>query len=64
MPKTADEKFEAMVRAMKQWRLLCVLLGFLLVLSQRSRLGRWIDTAEGWFQNVAQASAEPVRDER
>lgn len=62
MPKTPDEKMEAMDRSARNWRLLAIVLGLALVVSKREVIGRWMDNMEGWVSNVAQAKAEPVND--
>lgn len=64
MPKTPDEKMEAMDRNLRNWRLLAIVLGIALVLAKRDTLGRWADKMEGWASNVATASAEPVDNGR
>ncbi len=62
MPKTPDERIEAMDRSLRNWRLLAIVLGFALILAKRDTLGRWIDTMEGWATNVASVKAEPIED--
>lgn len=62
MPKTADEKMEAMDRSLRNWRVLAIALGLALVVAKRDTLGRWIDTMEGWATNVASVKAEPIEE--
>ena len=56
--RSADERIESMERQVRTYRLLVTLLVVLLVIVQRDRLGRWIDSVEGWFGAVASARAD------
>lgn len=60
MPKTADEKLESMDRSIRNYRLLSISLFVLLMVTQRDRIGGWLDSMEGWVGNVAKVSAAPT----
>lgn len=59
MPKTADERIEAMDRSIRNYRILVIALFVLLVVTQRHRIVGWIDSVDGWMSNVASVSAAP-----
>lgn len=57
MPKSPDERIETLEKRLNLWRILAVLLVFLLVVVQRRHIVSWIDHAEKWMGNVAEARA-------
>lgn len=59
MPKTADERMEAMDRSIRNYRILSIALFVLLMVTQRTRVVGWIDSVEGWMGNVSRVSAAP-----
>jgi hypothetical protein len=57
MPKSPDEKIENLEKKLNLWRVLAVLLIVLLLVVQRNRISSWLDHAEKWMGNVAEARA-------
>ena len=57
MAKSPDERIETLEKKLNLWRVLAVLLVFLLVVVQRRNIVTWIDHAEKWMGNVSEARA-------
>ena len=55
MPKSPDEKIDTLEKRLNLWRVLAILLIVLLLVVQRNRIGSWLDHAEHWMGNVAEA---------
>jgi hypothetical protein len=57
MPKTPDERIEALEKKVKLYRILVTLMIVLICITQRNRLVSWMDSAESWINGVQQVRA-------
>ncbi len=57
MPKTPDERIDALEKKIKLYRILVTLMVVLICVMQRQRLVVWMDSAESWFNGVQQVRA-------
>lgn len=57
MPKSPDERIDLLEKKVNMYRILVTLLVVLLLVVQRRNIVSWIDSAESWMSNVANARA-------